>query len=165
MVVVIVWYCLTLAGSGTATAAGSVWPRVMYGKVPSAVTGAAGSSASRMSRHSAYPPSVPSLAWAFFRKIAFWSSLPPPPANVDEVAGDPAILAEQRTILTQALESLSPDDRLAVQLYVVDEMPAEQVARALGYPSAKTVYNRVYRALAALRASLERVGIKEEGDV
>ncbi len=92
-------------------------------------------------------------------------ALPPPPANVDEVAGDPAILAEQRTILTQALESLSPDDRLAVQLYVVDEMPAEQVARALGYPSAKTVYNRVYRALAALRASLERVGIKEEGDV
>ena len=84
---------------------------------------------------------------------------------MDEVAGDPAILAEQRTILTQALESLSPDDRLAVQLYVVDEMPAEQVARALGYPSAKTVYNRVYRALAALRASLERVGIKEEGDV
>ena len=39
-------------------------------------------------------------------------------------------------------------------------MPAEQVARALEYPSAKTVYNRVYRALAAIRARLERAGIK-----
>jgi RNA polymerase sigma factor (sigma-70 family) len=70
------------------------------------------------------------------------------------------VLAEQQTLLARALEALPPDDRLAVQLYVVDEMPAEQVARALGYPSAKTVYNRVYRALAAIRASLEQAGIR-----
>ncbi len=74
--------------------------------------------------------------------------------------GDPAAVAEQQAIIAAALETLPPGDRLAVQLYVVDEMPAEQVARALGYPSAKTVYNRVYRALAAIRARLERAGIK-----
>ncbi len=82
----------------------------------------------------------------------------PPPAS-DDPPADPAMIVEQQAFLTRALESLPPDDRLAVQLYVVDEVPADQVARALGYPNAKTVYNRVYRALAAIRASLERVGI------
>jgi len=83
----------------------------------------------------------------------------PPPASPDSPT-DPAVLAEQQTLLARALEALPPGDRLAVQLYVVDEMPAEQVARALGYPSAKTVYNRVYRALAAIRAGLEQAGIR-----
>jgi len=89
----------------------------------------------------------------------------PPPATGSDHAGDPAVLADQQAILARALQSLSPDDQLAVQLYVVDEMPADQVARALGYPNVKTVYNHVYRALAAIRASLERVGIKKEGDL
>ena len=87
-------------------------------------------------------------------------AIPPPTASADSPGKDPAVLAEQQAIIRAALESLSPDDRLAVQLYVVDEMPAEQVARALGYPNVKTVYNRVYRALAAIRARLARVGIK-----
>jgi RNA polymerase sigma factor (sigma-70 family) len=82
----------------------------------------------------------------------------PPPASPDPPA-DPAVAAEQRALLARVLDTLPPDDRLAVQLYIVDEVPAEQVARALGYPNTKTVYNRVYRALAAIRASLERVGI------
>jgi RNA polymerase sigma factor (sigma-70 family) len=86
-----------------------------------------------------------------------------PPATPDPPA-DPAVMAEQKTLLARALESLRPDERLAVQLYVVDEMPAEDVARTLGYPSAKTVYNRVYRALAAIRAQLEQAGIRE-GDL
>lgn len=83
----------------------------------------------------------------------------PPPADPDP-PGDPAVLAEQRALLARALEALPADDRLAVQLYVVDGMPADQVARALGHPNAKTVYNRVYRALAALRFSLEQAGIR-----
>jgi RNA polymerase sigma factor (sigma-70 family) len=82
----------------------------------------------------------------------------PPPASPDPPA-DPAVAAEQRTLLARVLDTLPPDERLAVQLYIMDEVPAEQVARALGYPNTKTVYNRVYRALAAIRASLERVGI------
>ncbi len=90
-------------------------------------------------------------------------AIPPPTEGqlqIDSPGADPAVLAEQRAILSAALESLPPDDRLAVQLYVVDEMPAEQVARALGYPNAKTVYNHVYRALAAIRDRLARAGIK-----
>jgi RNA polymerase sigma factor (sigma-70 family) len=82
----------------------------------------------------------------------------PPPASPDPLF-DPAVAAEQRTLLARVLDTLPPEDRLAVQLYIVDEVPAEQVARALGYPNTKTVYNRVYRALAAIRASLERAGI------
>jgi len=84
-------------------------------------------------------------------------AVPPPPS--DDPPADPAVLAEQQTLLARALEALPPDDRLAVQLYVVDEMPADQVAQALGYPSGKTVYNRVYRALASVRAHLEQAGI------
>jgi RNA polymerase sigma factor (sigma-70 family) len=79
---------------------------------------------------------------------------------VDLPTDDPAALREQRSILAAALGTLPADDRLAVQLYVVDDVPAEQVARALGYGSAKQVYNHVYRALAAIRAHLERTGIR-----
>jgi RNA polymerase sigma factor (sigma-70 family) len=83
-----------------------------------------------------------------------------PPPSVTDPPTDPAVVAEQQALVARALKTLPPDDRLALQLYVVDEIPAEQVARALGYPNAKTVYNRVYRALAAVRARLEQAGIK-----
>jgi RNA polymerase sigma factor (sigma-70 family) len=91
--------------------------------------------------------------------IAGLSTPPPPLVNIDS-DDDPAVRSEQRTILDAALAALPDEDRLAVQLYVVEEMPAEQVARALGYGNAKTVYNRVYRGLAAMRAGLERAGIR-----
>ena len=87
-------------------------------------------------------------------------AMPPPPDGLVHPDDDPAVRAEQRTLLAAALDALPPDDRLAVQLYVVDEMPAEQVARALGYPNAKTVYNRVYRALAVVRGRLAELGIR-----
>ncbi len=90
-------------------------------------------------------------------------AIPPPAAEADP-PNDPAVLAEQRAILAEALASLPPDDQLAVRLYVVDGIPAEEVARAVGYPSVKTVYNHVYRALALVRARLERAGIKR-GDL
>jgi RNA polymerase sigma factor (sigma-70 family) len=86
--------------------------------------------------------------------------LAPPAGNPDPAIDDPAVRAEQRAILGAAMATLPAEDRLAVQLYVVDEMPAQQVAQALGLPNAKTVYNRVYRALAAIRAGLEQAGIK-----
>lgn len=82
---------------------------------------------------------------------------PEPPAEPVEL--DAAILVERRAVLAEAMQSLSDEDRLAVQLYVVDAMPADQVARSLGLAGAKTVYNRVYRALASLRSRLERSGI------
>jgi RNA polymerase sigma factor (sigma-70 family) len=88
----------------------------------------------------------------------------PPPEAPDSAEGDPAALTERRAILDAVLDGLSPEDRLAVQLHVVHEMPAEQVARALGFPNAKAVYNRVYRALTALRTRLAERGIRE-GDL
>jgi DNA-directed RNA polymerase specialized sigma24 family protein len=48
---------------------------------------------------------------------------------------------------------------VALQLYVVQGTPAADVARILGWPNAKAVYNRVYRALQSVRAVLERDGI------
>ena len=71
---------------------------------------------------------------------------------------EPAL--EQAGLLEDALRSLSSEDRVAVEMYVVEEVPAADVARVLGFPNAKAVYNRVYRALAMLREQLERAGVR-----
>lgn len=70
--------------------------------------------------------------------------------------------AERREVLANVMGSLSAEDRTAVQLYVVNEMPAADVARVVGWSGAKVVYNRVYRALMALRERLERAGVRRE---
>ena len=67
-----------------------------------------------------------------------------------------------REQIESALGSLDPADRVAVQLYVLEELPAADVARIVGLPNAKAVYNCVYRALGTLRAHLERAGIRRE---
>ena len=74
------------------------------------------------------------------------------------------LTAETRALLEQALCSLSTEDRVALELYVMEELPAAEIARTLGLPNAKAVYNRVYRALAAVRAQLEQAGIRR-GDL
>ena len=51
---------------------------------------------------------------------------------------------------------------MAVELHVVEELPAADVARLLGLPNAKAVYNRVYRALELLRGQFERAGLSRE---
>jgi DNA-directed RNA polymerase specialized sigma24 family protein len=56
-----------------------------------------------------------------------------------------------------------PDlDRVALEMYVVDGVPAADVARVLGLSNAKAVYNRVYRSLAALRERLQSAGLSFE---
>ena len=87
----------------------------------------------------------------------------PPPEAEPEVPGD-GEATEQRELLEQALDSVSDEDRVALELYVLEELPAAAIARTLGLPNAKAVYNRVYRALAALRARLEQAGIRR-GDL
>ncbi|HTR19254.1 MAG TPA: sigma-70 family RNA polymerase sigma factor [Gemmatimonadales bacterium] len=72
---------------------------------------------------------------------------------------DPPI---SRAELDKALTCLSPEDRIAVELYVVEELPGEDVARILGLPNTKAVYNRVYRALAAVRERLQQAGLERE---
>ena len=62
--------------------------------------------------------------------------------------------SERREALAEVLRSLSVEDRVALELYVIEEMPAETVARVVGWANAKAVYNHVYRALATLRTQL-----------
>jgi RNA polymerase sigma factor (sigma-70 family) len=74
--------------------------------------------------------------------------------------GDPAAAAERRAILAAAFDGIPAEHRLAVQLFVVEGMPAADVARVLRLRNAKAVYNRVYRALAAVRARLLEQGLR-----
>lgn len=92
---------------------------------------------------------------------------PMPPSLEPAAAPSPQeslLISEARNRLEEALELLPADTRLAVQLFVVDELPAAEVAQALGWRSAKDVYNHVYRALGRLRKALERQGIRR-GDL
>lgn len=66
--------------------------------------------------------------------------------------------------LNEALMSLTAEDRLAVQLYVVEDLPAADVARVIGLSGAKAVYKRVYHSLHALREYLADAGIRK-GDL
>jgi RNA polymerase sigma factor (sigma-70 family) len=94
------------------------------------------------------------------------------PADAGRTGADAAVLfsplptPEDSTVATASarqvqalLAELEPADRLAIQLFVVDELPAAEVARIVGWPNAKMVYNRVSRGLASVRRRLEQAGI------
>ena len=85
--------------------------------------------------------------------------------HVDPFEKDLTVAVERHARLTEVMSTLSSEDQLAVQLFVIEGMPAEEVARALGSSGAKSVYNRVYRALAAIRQRLERAGIRGQEDL
>lgn len=85
----------------------------------------------------------------------------PPPAP-DFEAQDLAEREERQVMLERALAALDPVDRVAVELYVLEELPAADVARIVGLSNAKAVYNRVYRALASMRELLESAGVQRE---
>jgi RNA polymerase sigma factor (sigma-70 family) len=89
-------------------------------------------------------------------------------ANLEAETASPSEALDQRLLqdelldrLGPALAALSAQDRLALQLYVVEGLPAEDVARLVGWKSAKTVYNHVYRALAAVRSHLKQAGLAD----
>ena len=83
--------------------------------------------------------------------------------TTESVEGE-ILRAETGSRLAASLSVLDADERLAVQLFVIDDMPAERVASIVGWPNAKSVYNRVYRALAAVKKELERSGFDRTGD-
>jgi DNA-directed RNA polymerase specialized sigma24 family protein len=85
--------------------------------------------------------------------------LPGPPLTIGENEDAVEISLESQSELASAIGLLPADERLAVQLFVVDELPAEKVASIVGWPNAKSVYNRVHRALARVRHHLENRGI------
>ena len=82
------------------------------------------------------------------------------PEAVDDAG--PLEAANRGEMLAEVLGTLSTEERLALQLYVVEEMPAEQVAVVLGWPNAKWVYNRVYRGLREVRRVLAGRGLGRE---
>lgn len=81
-------------------------------------------------------------------------------ASGTEPADSQATNAEVREWLGRALETLSAEDRAAIRLYVINGLAASEVARLLGWQSAKTVYNRVYRALRVMRDDLVKKGLE-----
>ncbi|MGH7560021.1 MAG: RNA polymerase sigma factor [Gemmatimonadales bacterium] len=93
------------------------------------------------------------------RRGRLLSELSPPPPDPEEKA-NPAEAHDRREWLNRVLAGLDPDDRLALTLYIVDELPAARIATMLGLPNAKAVYNRVYRALDLVRGDLEKAGLK-----
>ena len=96
------------------------------------------------------------LADATGHGAAARGAAPPPPAPATPEQELFARLATDR--VAALLASLDPADRLAVQLFVLDELPAADVARIVGWPNPKMVYNRVSRGLAMLRHELEGSG-------
>lgn len=87
-----------------------------------------------------------------------------PLEDAAEAVVDARAASETTEALVAALGKLAPEDRVAVELYVIEQLPASDIARILKLPTPKAVYNRVYRALAALRAELERAGV-QPGDL
>lgn len=91
--------------------------------------------------------------------VMHYLAVPPAPRPLEPVADDHLTVAEIAGRLSTPLGELTAEERLALQLFVVDDMPAADVARIVAWPNAKAVYNRVYRALRHLRDFLERDGI------
>jgi len=88
---------------------------------------------------------------------------PPIPIEPAEpLPHDALVASETAASIGAAMQILSPEERLAVHLFVVEELSAVSVAHAVGWPNAKTVYNRVYRALAVLRRELEQRGLESD---
>jgi DNA-directed RNA polymerase specialized sigma24 family protein len=95
------------------------------------------------------------------KTVAHYFPGPPPPIGQEEPQPhDALVLSESASRLEGALATLPPDERLAVQLFVIDELSADAVARTVGWPNAKAVYNRVHRALAVLRREATRLGLE-----
>lgn len=75
-----------------------------------------------------------------------------------ELAHAPVHLADElpdHERVMSALRGFPEDVQAATLLFVVDELSADDVARIVGWPGRKAVYNRVYRTLAAIRKELE----------
>ena len=81
-----------------------------------------------------------------------------PDVDQDDVV-DPAENEERSRQVEQALQTLPARDRAALELYVLEELSAAEIARLLGLRNAKAAYNRVYRALDVLRSHMTALGL------
>ena len=85
-------------------------------------------------------------------------------AESDAVTVDAAAAGDAGEALRLAMQTLDAMSQLVIQLFVVEEMPAADIAHVLGLGNAKAVYNKVYRGLAAVREVLASRGI-QKGDL
>jgi RNA polymerase sigma factor (sigma-70 family) len=104
------------------------------------------------------------IAYAGARAPLLREMAAPPPVAAVSQPDDRIIEAESGKRMEEAMAALDPAERLAIELFVVEEMSAADVARTVGWPNAKAVYNRVTRALVSIRLRLERRGI-QRGDL
>jgi len=88
--------------------------------------------------------------------------VPLPVAGAEPSPDERVQSAEGAARMAGLLDTLDSVERLAIQLFVIDELAAADVARIVGWPNAKMVYNRVARALVALRRQLEHAGLSKE---
>jgi len=68
--------------------------------------------------------------------------------------------SELLTALGRALEEVGASDRLLLRLRFDDDLPAQEIARLLGFASPFHVYRRVNVLLARLRRGLEKQGVR-----
>lgn len=85
------------------------------------------------------------------------SELPAPRSGRAELA---VREAELLSGLDYALASLAPGDRLLIRLRFEDDLPAQEIARVIGFPTPHHVYRRINVVLAELRELLRARGIE-----
>jgi RNA polymerase sigma factor (sigma-70 family) len=68
--------------------------------------------------------------------------------------------SELLSALDRALVEVGASDRLLLRLRFDDDLPAQEIARLLGFASAFHVYRRVNGLLARLRRGLEKQGVR-----
>jgi RNA polymerase sigma factor (sigma-70 family) len=85
------------------------------------------------------------------------NELPAPRSGRAELAIREAELVAE---LEQALNTLSPRDRLLIRLRFEDDHTAQEIARMIDFPSPHHVYRRINVVLAELREVLRRRGIE-----
>ena len=90
------------------------------------------------------------------RALERLSAQPPPTSDSPEQSSEQRQLAE---LLLRALDSLSFDHRTTFVLCEVEERSSPEVAQILGIPE-NTVRTRLHHARRALRAALEREGVR-----
>jgi RNA polymerase sigma-70 factor (ECF subfamily) len=89
------------------------------------------------------------------------------PSSLGEIEDDTPLAEEQllkserRREFLDLLEALEPNRRVVLVLHVLDEIPMDEVAAALGIP-VPTAYNRLRLARADLRDAFARKGVADE---
>lgn len=94
------------------------------------------------------------------RRGTLLRDLAPPDLAPEEMDSSDAAESDERgRRVEEALRTLSPLDRAAVELHVLEELSAAEIARVLGLRNAKAAYNRIYRALDVLRTHMHALGL------